>query len=49
MDAQDQLPEEMLEYVATCTLCKVEIVEVLELMDTQEPYERRDTDPFFDG
>jgi hypothetical protein len=36
LDAQVKLPEDILDHVADCTECKVELIELLELIDAEE-------------
>ena len=37
-DKQDQLPEDILEHVEECVLCKVEIIEMWKLIDAFGPH-----------
>jgi hypothetical protein len=40
VDMQNELPQEILEHVAECFECKVEVMEVLELKEAVGPAER---------
>lgn len=47
LSLQDQLPKEILHHVMKCTGCKKELMELLDLMEGQDPRICSETHPFF--
>ncbi len=46
---QDQLPAEILAHVEECLECKIEVVELLKLIEAQEPNIKPESHPYLGG